>query len=207
MKRFEQESVTIVDVLRHGQCEGGEIYRGSTDVVLTDLGWQQMFNAIIEEPAEFPWDRIITSPLKRCRLFAEHISQQFAVPLIVDECFREMNFGDWEGKPVRDVHRDYEEDVKNFYLDPSLHTPKNGEPTQAVQARVAAGFWRHCSALDGSRILFIQHGVTIRTLIMELLGLPLAKLGGFEIPYAGRVQFKIYQMQGRRRVVLSAIQS
>ena len=50
----DNENFTLIDILRHGQCEGGEIYRGSTDVPLTDLGWQQMRNAVASHNG---WDR------------------------------------------------------------------------------------------------------------------------------------------------------
>ena len=48
---------TTIDLLRHGQCEGGEIFRGSTDVALSEAGWQQMRHATQEEDN---WDRVIT---------------------------------------------------------------------------------------------------------------------------------------------------
>ena len=38
--------VTTVDLLRHGESEGGEIFRGSIDVPLTEMGWQQMQSAV-----------------------------------------------------------------------------------------------------------------------------------------------------------------
>ena len=42
-KATAQAEFTCIDFLRHGECEGGEIFRGSgSDVALTDQGWQQM---------------------------------------------------------------------------------------------------------------------------------------------------------------------
>lgn len=207
MKSFTDERLSIVDVIRHGECEGGEIYRGSTNVALTERGWSQMKSALLsDQPKATPWDKVITSPLVRCCRFAEHLSTQLDIPMVVENDLREMNFGQWEGKAVRLVHEQFSEQVKAFYQSPDQVTPTDGEPVSQVQERVLAVFWRHFEQNQGDRMLFIQHGVTMRVLIVGLLGLPLVQLGRFDIPYAGRVQFKIYTKQNQqRRVVLSML--
>ncbi|BFM07670.1 histidine phosphatase family protein [Halioxenophilus aromaticivorans] len=202
MKKFNNESVTLVDVMRHGECQGGEIYRGSTDVALTDRGWQQMEEAVAHALPAPPWQRVITSPLVRCHDFAAHLSKRYDLPLTVEPDLREMNFGHWEGRLVEEVHREHAAEVASFYKDPSQVTPPNGEPVVDVQRRVANAFWRYLDSHQNQRLLFVQHGVTIRALVVSLLGLPLSQLGGFEIPYAGRLQFKVYTSAERRRVVL-----
>jgi len=59
---------TIIDLIRHGETISGHCYLGSTDSVLSESGWQQMRAAVL---GQAPWDNIISSPLKRCRDFAE----------------------------------------------------------------------------------------------------------------------------------------
>ena len=192
--------------MRHGQCQGGEIYRGSTDVELTELGWQQMSESVQQaDVTPAPWQAVITSPLIRCQAFAERLASDCNVPLHVEPNLREMNFGDWEGRKVDQVHKEYAPQVAAFYSDPTQNTPPNGEPVAEVQQRVADAFWHHLDRYQNQRLLFVQHGVTIRTLIVSLLDLPLSQLGGFEIPYAARLQFKIYTSPQRRRVVLSRL--
>lgn len=206
MKKFANETLTIVDVMRHGECEGGEIYRGCTDVALTPHGWQQMNAAVNDEVNnKTDWDLIVSSPLKRCREFAEKYAERIASPLVIEPNLKEINFGDWEGKPVSEVHEQYAKTVTAFYKDPTNNSPPNGESLSSVQQRVSDVFWRHVDQNNDKRLLFIQHGVTIRVLIVELLGLPLAQLGGFEIPFAGHVQFKIYTGKSGRRVTLSRL--
>ena len=60
-----------LDLLRHGETELGGGLRGSLDDALTELGWSQMREAVI---GQGPWDRIVSSPLQRCRLFAEELA-------------------------------------------------------------------------------------------------------------------------------------
>ena len=54
-----------VTILRHGETELGSGLRGSLDDDLTEQGWQQMWSAL---PAQPRWQRIVSSPLRRCAL-------------------------------------------------------------------------------------------------------------------------------------------
>ena len=47
-----------------------------------------------------PLSRIVNSPLQRCRIFAEQLTD---APLHVDERLREVGFGVWEGRLVEEV--------------------------------------------------------------------------------------------------------
>src|SRR6187401_779020 len=94
------EPVTTIDLLRHGACQGGEIYRGRTDVQLSGEGWQQMERAV-RAPAD--WQRIVTSPLLRCREFAEHCARRFSLPLQLENALQELDFGEWEGRLVQEI--------------------------------------------------------------------------------------------------------
>ncbi|WP_375256814.1 alpha-ribazole phosphatase family protein [Citreimonas sp.] len=42
--------------------------------------------------------RIVTSPLSRCRLLAEHLAALFDLTAQLDPRWREMDFGGWEGQ-------------------------------------------------------------------------------------------------------------
>jgi len=49
--------------------------------------------------AELPsFDRIVSSPLKRCRRLAGYVARARNLPVEVDENLSEMDFGDWEGQ-------------------------------------------------------------------------------------------------------------
>jgi len=59
---------TRFDLIRHGEPEGGKRYRGTLDDPLSATGWPQMQAAVSEQDQ---WDAILTSPMARCRPFAE----------------------------------------------------------------------------------------------------------------------------------------
>lgn len=194
MSLRSKKGVTTIDLLRHGECQGGEIYRGVTDVPLTERGWQQMEASLQADVvhAERPWQRIVSSPLQRCRLFSEAKAQALGIPMISHAGFREMNFGDWEGRTIEAVHRDDAEAVTNFYKDPATVAPPGGESMQMVQGRLLAAWHEILAQHQGEHLLLVQHGGTIRILLAELLQMPLAAVTRLEIHYASLSRVQIY---------------
>ena len=181
---------TTIDFLRHGECEGGEIFRGSgTDVPLTGNGWDQMRNAI--QSAE-DWDQIITSPLQRCRLFAAEQSSQLSISLHEETDWREINFGDWEGKIIADVWQQSPDLVAEYFKRPDLSTPHNGEPFLDVADRLIAAWNRLLIEYRNQHILVVQHGGTMRILLAQILGLPPTAMNQFEVPYACFTRLKVF---------------
>lgn len=83
-------TITLIDMLRHGEPVGGRRYRGQTDDPLSDKGWRQMRAATAETR---PWTAIVSSPLLRCRAFAEELAGQTGLPLAVDDRLKEVGFG------------------------------------------------------------------------------------------------------------------
>jgi len=195
MSLRKSSTVTTIDLLRHGECQGGEIYRGITDVLLTDRGWQQMESSLHSDVAhaETPWDRIVSSPLQRCRLFSEAKAQELGIPLHSHDGFREMDFGDWEGRTLEEVNRVDAEAVSNFYRDPATVSPPNGESMQMVQGRLLSAWQQVLNEHRGEHLLLVQHGGTIRILLAELLQMPLAAVTRLEIHYASLSRVQVYE--------------
>ena len=86
---------TLFDLLRHGEPVGGSRYRGQIDDPLSERGWQQMWEAV---DAVTCWQRIVTSPLLRCREFALQLGERLDIPVHAEARFREVGFGEWEGR-------------------------------------------------------------------------------------------------------------
>ena len=57
-----ESTTTLVDLLRHGECEGGPIFRGSLDVALSEAGLARMQAQADAQPG---WQHVIASPLRR----------------------------------------------------------------------------------------------------------------------------------------------
>jgi len=186
-------SVTTIDFLRHGQCEGGEIFRGSTDVPLTDIGWQQMFNALGEDSH---WDFIISSTLQRCRNFSERLSGKHNKQLKLYDELREIHFGDWEGVERTKIQEMHQTSLQAFWNDPVSNSPPNGEAIIDFDQRVNRCFSSIVEEHRGQQLLLVTHGAVIRVLICRLLNMPLSSLSKLSVPYACRTQFKVFHSQG-----------
>ncbi|MGB7757204.1 MAG: histidine phosphatase family protein [Salinisphaera sp.] len=187
MHEFDM-TTTTVDILRHAECEGGSIFRGSTDVALSEEGWARLRR--VTEPLD-GWDAIVTSPMRRCREFSTELSAARAVPLTVDERFREMHFGDWEGVLISEVWASQPDAARAWYVDPENHTPPNAEPLPSTRSRVAAGWAELVAANKGGHVLLVCHGGVIRNLVAHVLDLPLVATNRFGMPYGCRAQISI----------------
>jgi len=175
-------NTTTIDLMRHGEPEGGTLFRGWQDDPLSEAGWEQMRQAV---NGAAPWERIITSPLLRCRRFAEELRDRLDLPLTVDERLREIGFGAWEGRKPEALYEEEPEAVARFWADPISHPPPGAEPMTLFQARVEAAWQDLMIHHQGRHVLLVAHGGVNRMIIGQVLGMPLSHLFRMDIPYAG----------------------
>lgn len=187
-------NTTTIDLLRHGACEGGEIFRGSTNVCLTEQGWQQMQAALA---AHSGWDRVVSSSLQRCREFSERFSQERALPLQIEHELREFHFGDWEGRRIADIEREHGDLLSNFWNDPLKFAPPNAETLSEFRARVVPATERLLREYRGQHVLLISHGAVIRMLLCEWLRMPMSAFSTFAVPYASLSRVRIYHFDDK----------
>jgi alpha-ribazole phosphatase len=187
------QNVTTIDLLRHGACEGGEIFRGSTDVPLTEAGWQQMHAALVGQGG---WQQVFSSSLQRCRKFAEQIAATQALPLQVLDDLQELHFGDWEGCRLIDIEREEGATLQSFWRDPTLVTPPNGEPMSAFRERVLRGVEAIVRAHAGQHVLIVTHGAVIRLLLCEWLQMRMTAFSNIAVPYAAFSRVRIFYRDG-----------
>lgn len=154
----------VIDLIRHGSPLGGSMYRGHTiDDPLSELGWQQMYDAIGDYNY---WDRIITSPLCRCQDFAEKLGAQYDMPLTVVEAFKEVGFGSWEGKTATEIDP---LEYHNFYHDPVNHRPQGSELLDDFINRVLVAWKELIMQYHGKHLLIVAHAGVIRAIIAQIL--------------------------------------
>lgn len=182
---------TIIDLIRHGEPQGGPKFRGSQDDPLSDLGWQQMRAAVHDNDQ---WDVIVTSPLLRCVEFATEVATARNLPLHVEERLREVNFGAWEGKTTAEVVAEEGEKLSRFWEDPVANTPPGAETITDFNQRVVEG-WQHWrDTLAGQRALVVCHGGVIRMILADVMGIPLQKsFAGVAVPFACRSRIRVDQ--------------
>lgn len=192
---------TYIDLLRHGDTDGGNCFRGITDDPLSELGWSQMRASI--EQVEPRWDCIISSPLKRCMYFSNEIGKRFSIPVICDERFQEMHFGAWEGCTAGEIMETDADGLKNFWNDPINNTPPQAEPLADFEIRVVAAWREVLSFYAGERILLVSHGGVIRVLLCLIQRHPIKRLLELEVGYASIKHIRIEHSDGHNYVIES----
>lgn len=161
-------SITIIDLLRHGEPVGGKRYRGQTDDPLSDRGWQEMRKAT---SGTVLWNRVISSPLARCREFAEEYTSRHGLPLTLDDRLKEIGFGDWEGKTADQLRAEDPLSLRRFYADPLGNQPRGAEPPVLMMDRVQMALSEVVEDAAGERLLVIAHAGVIRAVVGHLLGI------------------------------------
>lgn len=169
-----------LQLLRHGRTEGPQGFRGRLDVPLSNEGWDEMYTAT----SALSYDRIITSPLQRCARFARALAEATGIATCEEADFRELDFGDWEGRTPAELMVDQAEALGQFWADPYGYTPPNGEPVIAFERRVLNAVESLIDRFAGERLLIVTHGGVIRLLLARARGLHRNDLLQVEVGYA-----------------------
>lgn len=158
---------TIIDLIRHGEPEGGRAFRGNRiNDPLSEKGWQQMWEAVGEES---PWDQIVTSPLERCLAFAETLMDTYNIPCETVDDFKEVGFGSWEGFTPDEIKATNLAEYEKFYLDPVNARPHGAEPLSDFIGRVTRAYNRCIEKYQGQHILIVAHAGVNRAIIANAL--------------------------------------
>ena len=184
-------TATVLDLLRHGEPEGGRRYRGhGVDDSLSETGWTQMWAAVATHSG--PWDRIVTSPLMRCRAFAEALAERRGLPLTIEPGIREVGFGVWEGLSPDEVEARYPAVLAAFRADPVGARPEGAEPAQAFFDRSTRALAALAERHAGERILVVAHAGTLRTATAWAVKAPLPEVFRIKVGYAGRLRLRFH---------------
>jgi alpha-ribazole phosphatase len=182
-----------IDLLRHGETEGGPRYRGSTDDPLTAAGWDQMWAAVDDTR----WQGIVSSPLSRCAHFAQALAERHSLELRIDARLREMHFGDWEGRDAAEIMQTDAQALDRFWRDPVRYGPTRGESLSQLQARVLAAW--HDIVAEQRALLVITHGGPIRVIVCHERGEPIENLLQIDVPHASLWRLPISTFGARER--------
>lgn len=185
-------SETTIDLIRHGEPQGGSRYRGNAvDDPLTENGWQQMWKGVGDLG---PWQHIYSSPLQRCRAFAEALGEKHGIPVTIVDDLKEIGFGCWEGKTRQEVKDSYGPAYDDFYTDPVNARPEGAEDLDAFIRRVNLAYDRIVEASQGKHSLIVAHAGVNRAIIASMLQAPPLAIYRLEISNGGvsRVIHKRY---------------
>jgi len=179
---------TIVDLLRHGEPQGGRRFRGQSDDPLSENGWRQMWQAVGDAA---PRQHIVSSPLQRCSAFARALADRHGLSLDLEPGFKEIGFGQWEGFTPEEIRQRDSDGYRRYRADPLTFMPPGAEPVAAFMARVAQAWEALLAARQGRHVLVVCHAGVIRAVLAAVLGMTPEKLFRIQIGYASLSRFSV----------------
>ncbi len=164
--------------MRHGLTAGtGKVLTGRTPGIPLDDRGREQARALAARLAAVRLDAIITSPLERCRQTADAIAavrDGHPVAVQEDERFAEVKYGDWTGKPLRQLARERLWRVVQDHPSAVRFPGEAGESMPEMQHRAVSAI-RDWNSRLGSDALYLvcSHGDVLKSLLADSLGMHL----------------------------------
>jgi probable phosphoglycerate mutase len=121
------------------------------------------------------WQAIYCSPLQRAVSTAQPLCDALGLSPELRDDLKEIAYGDWEGKTVEEVNRDFHDDYIRWSSDPAWHAPTGGEPAVAIAHRGLRVIEEIKSMFSDGNVLVVSHKATIRILLCSLLGIDVGR--------------------------------
>lgn len=176
-------------LVRHGETawNAARRYQGHSDTPLNSAGLCQA-QQVAQRLAGQQIEQLVSSDLQRARATAAALGHQ---SIIIDACWRELNFGAWEGLTHAEI---MEQDGKRYqqWLDnPVAVAPPGGETLTAVSQRIRRG-WDKLVQSEAETAVLVTHGGSLQLLLCHLLDLPLTAYWQFKFDQASLSHIQVY---------------
>ena len=186
--------------MRHGETVWNteRRYQGMTDIELSEEGLRQA-ECAAKRFKNIKIDKIYASPLKRAMKTAEKIAAEKGLEIISEDDFREIHFGEWEGKTVPELTEKYGESYTNFIREPHKYGFPGEGSVENVINRINPGI-DSLIAEEKGNVLIVSHGGIIRLMIMYIMGLDSS---WFTKMWINNTGVSIVEIKNDRRLLLT----
>ncbi len=161
----------------------GSVFLGRSDAPLSERGWQQLRQAT---KTDYDWQVVVSSPMRRCREFAEQLAGQRNIACHLNSDLREMDFGCWDGQSAEAIYKVSPELLTAFWENPAQFSPPDGEPWAEFSARVRSAWHELLLTFPGQHLLVVGHAGVQRLILAEVLGLGPSAVLRIDMPHAAR---------------------
>jgi len=163
-------------LFRHGEVEHSfrKRFRGTLDCELSPYG-QRMSQANARFLVENRVDKIITSGKKRADYVGSLLTAA-GIPHEIETRFREVHFGDWEGKSWAEVESQFPAEAHRYHHQFDEMQFPNGEAIRDVKARVLEA-WEELIRQPFESIAIVGHSTTNTCLMSHLQNKKFRDLG------------------------------
>jgi alpha-ribazole phosphatase len=157
------------DAAVHGRCYG------SLDVCLSQAGREQAAS-LAERLAAEPFTAIYSSPRRRAIETAEAIATHQRLDVIIVHDFRELHFGDLEGRTYDDIAATHPELYRQWMETPTEVQFPNGESFAQMRVRALNAYRALLARHNDQTIGIVAHGGVIRIILADALGVPASNI-------------------------------
>lgn len=175
-------------LVRHTKLDypAGVCY-GQSDIGV-NISFEVEKNMIAGKLQNIEFDKIYSSPLKRCAILAESFTNS-PEKVIYDERLMELNFGKWEGRTWNEIERSEE---AKFWFNDYLNTQCPGGESYADLLRRVQDFINNLRKKDsGKNVLIICHSGTIRAFYTIINKVNPLKAFGLKLDYGQVVEMEL----------------
>lgn len=170
----------VIHLLRHGPPLRTGLLLGHCDEPPADPAGG-LAGAV---PGGLALSSIVSSDLLRARAGAQTVAASRGLALTIDARWRELDFGEWDGRPPERVPADA---LARFWNDPETCPPPGGECWSALCARVAEAL-----AELASGALVVTHGGAIRAAVSIATGLDFRQVWALDLPYGALLGLRLW---------------
>lgn len=168
--------MTTVILLRHGRTTAnaaGVLAGWTPGVRLDDAGTAQV-QAVAARLAPVPLAAVVSSPLERCQQTAGAVVEGRALELQTDDRLGEARYGDWTGRPLKELVKDPMWKVVQQHPSAAVFPGAEGEGLAQTQARAVAAVREWNAKLGPDAVwLACSHGDVIKAVLADALGVHL----------------------------------
>ena len=167
--------MTTVVLVRHGlTAMTGPVLAGWTPGLHLDERGEEQAAAVAERLRPVPFDAVVSSPLDRCLDTAGAVLAGRSLELQVEERLGECRYGDWTGRPIKELVKDPLWKVVQAHPSAVTFPGPGGEPLRETQARAVAAVrdWNARLGPDATW-LACSHGDVIKAVVADAMGLHL----------------------------------
>ena len=180
----------LLGLLRHGRVHapGPKCFMGTTPLQLDSAGeaqarsWQPLFHAS-------PPDRLLSSPLDRCRHTARLASPQRPGRILPG--LSEIRLGAWEGQTFDSIRSRFPRAFEQRGQSPHTFRPPGGESLGDVAHRATSALIPALGKPSCRRVLAVTHAGVIRALLWRFLASRPRALFQFRPQYGSLLIFAI----------------
>jgi broad specificity phosphatase PhoE len=177
-------------LVRHGETlwnKEGRV-QGTSDIELSDTGRDQARRLALVLK-DRPLDALYASPLKRALETASLINEYHGLTIETDRGLMEMDQGDFEGQPFKELMAKEKDFLKHWISDPASVTMPRGESFLDVQARSWPVVER--IAARGQNALVVSHNFAIAAILCRIRNIGLSQFRSTCVDTASKTLIRV----------------